>query len=81
MFLSLCIFCPWAFMKMLENTGFEKQLVTNSLSAFSLSLAVLSTPWKTCIHYLFLAPKNNSCMLVQLPYAMLPQHIGRNHAV
>lgn len=50
-------FCPWAFMKMLENIGFEKQSVANSLSAFPLSLAVLSTPWRTCIHYLSLAPK------------------------
>lgn len=44
-------------MKMLENSGFEKQLVTNSLSASSLSLAVLSTLWKTCIHYLSVAPQ------------------------
>lgn len=51
-------------MKMLENSGFEKQLVANSLSAFSLSLAILSALWRTCIHYLSIAPKNNSCMLV-----------------
>lgn len=55
--LSVFFFCPWALMKMLENSGFEKQLVTNSLSAFVLSLAVLSTLWRTCIHYLSAAPK------------------------
>lgn len=43
-------------MKMFENSGFEKQLVANSLSVFSLSLAALSTPWKTCIHYLSVDP-------------------------
>lgn len=63
-FIFLYFFVLGLLMKMLENSGFEKQLVTNSLSAFSLSLAVLSTQWKTCIHYLSLAPKNNSCMLV-----------------
>lgn len=37
--------------------------VTNSLSAFSLSLAVLSALWKTCIHYLSLAPETTAACL------------------
>lgn len=38
------LFCPWALVKMFENSGFEKQLVANSLSAFFLSLAVFEYP-------------------------------------
>lgn len=37
--------------------------VTNSLSAFSLSLAVLSALWTTCIHYLSLAPETTAACL------------------
>lgn len=64
-------FCPWALKKIFENSCFEKQLLIPCL-LFPLSLAVLSALWRTSIHYLSLAPKNNSCMLVQPPYVMLP---------
>lgn len=58
MFCSAFIFLSsGTFRNILENGGFEKRLVPNSLSAFFLSLAVLSTQWKSCIHYLSLAPK------------------------
>lgn len=80
MFLSFCIVLSLGTCENVrKNRGFEKKKmqVTNSLSAFSLSLAVLSALWKTCIHYLSLAPETTAACLCNRHMLCFSQHIER----